>query len=85
MAQNENSTFNRSTQMQAVTTIILACSDLTRNAGPHIDLKLEQINLGFDFQAMLEQLPEDGSRLAFILWRDEARPRFNVFENSNLI
>jgi hypothetical protein len=85
MEQNENSTVTMSTQMSAVMTIISACSDLTKNAGPHIDLKLEQINWDLIFKQRWSNCQKTALSWGFILWRDEARPHFNVFENSNLM
>ena len=83
MEKREDSQIVMSTQMKAVMTIISACSDINRYAGPHIDLKLEQINWDLIFKVRWTTSQKTALAWAFALWRDEPRTRFNVFESSS--
>ena len=71
-----------SQQMKAVMTIVSACSDMNRYASPHIDLRLDKIDWDPIFKVRWTMSQKTALGWAFALWRDEARPRLNVFENS---
>ncbi len=74
-----------STQMNAVMTIVSACSDLTQVAGPFIDLQREEIKWDLIFKQCWSSSQKTALSWAFALWRDEPRARFNIFDGSTLM
>ena len=85
MEKKEVSQIAMSQQMKAVMTIISACDDMNRYASPHIDLRLDKIDWDPIFKVRWTTSQKTALGWAFALWRDEPRPRFNVFESSSAI
>lgn len=74
-----------STQMSAVMTIISACGDLGAVASPFINIKLERIEWDPIFKQRWSLSQKTALAWAYAFWRDETRPRFNLFESSTLM
>lgn len=83
MEQKEVSQIAMSQQRKAVMTIISTCEDMNRYASPHIDLSKDQINWDPIFKVRWTTSQKTALGWAFALWRDEPRPRLNIFENSS--
>ena len=82
METKESSQMAMSQQMKAVMTIIAACDDINRYASPHIDLRSDKIDWDAIFKVRWTTSQKTALAWAFALWRDETRPRINVFENA---
>lgn len=69
-----------SQQMSAVMTVISSHAEMLKLAKSYIDLENERIDWDGLFKQANSSAHKAAFGFAFALWRDELRPRINIFE-----
>lgn len=71
-----------SEQMRAVMTILSSSEELLKKAKPYVDLGNESINWDEIFKVAKSASHQSLVGFAFALWRDELKPRINIFDGA---